>query len=136
MKTMKVLLAVILTALELTGVVDSTEVTNYENGAYEYFVELSDYVNNESTVSYEKREELKENGIDISSVDIYYGPHKIYDDGIYVFRVDVAINDHIISEVGVMDIKNDELIDNYGLYDSQPITDEQLRYYRKLLKIQ
>ena len=132
MKTIELLLAAIITAMGLVGNTNTEPANSYEEEAYEIFVEANDNVH--EIFSDERKEELLEEGIDISAVNIYYGPHKIYDD-VYVFRADVTINDHIVSEVSIMDMKDHEEIDYYGLVDNRQITDEEIDYYQRLLAV-
>lgn len=131
MMTFRILVAALMTAIELTS---SIVGVNYDEKAKEYYEEVQ--ASMDETFSDEVKEELSKRNVIIEEVNVHYERNDNYDDTYaYTFRADVKVNGHTVSEILVVDMKDDEDLEYYGLVDDELLTadSEKAVYYRELL---
>lgn len=127
MMTFRILVAALMTAVELTS---SIVGVNYDEKAKEYYEDVVQAMDEQ--FDDEVKEELMEKGIDIEEVTVHYERNKNYDNA-YTFRADVRFNGHTVSEIVVVDMEDNSDLEYYGLVDNELLTAEKSAYYRDLL---
>lgn len=127
MMTFRILVAALMTAVELTS---SIVGVNYDERAKEYYNEAVQSMDEQFDT--EAKEELMKKGIDIEEVTVHYERNEHYDHA-YTFRADVRFNGHTVSEIVVVDMEDNSDLEYYGLVDNELLTPEKTAYYRELL---
>ena len=124
--------AIVMTVLTVLSGMTTNDVNQYEQKAQEFYEETQDSMNEE--FNEETKEELEKKGVIIESVTVHYEKNERYDNA-YTFRADVKVNGHTVSEILVVDMKNDDNLEYYGMVDNKMLTadSEEAAYYRELL---